>query len=546
MATDSSLLKRRTFWTKSLIAHPYDARLYLARAKCHEKLQFHDLAAADGYKALLLLDDVQDGSGEYHEQAIEALEIELPMPPSSLTPAFDDHDLPYKSIQTQPFTNILATSLAMAYGIISRNLLACGCVRSAQDFCVRGLALFPEDGNLASCKNKISNMNIEKITEADCGHAQATLPDEGFIRREVYPWNDHEPDRFSEATLACINEDLEKIAPKCHVKAVELPLLTQVKNLGPQAIVTQLGLFAREDIASGELVLSESSILTASNRLYDPLCDACASELPSLPFGGKHQSCSTCDDTLFCSSDCFNVAMSSYHPAVCDKNIDPIGREVDPKETSDALYLLLLARALALAETQCVHPLELKETRFLWGDFTSDIPSEVDSYQATLPFSFKYNILYPLHLLQNMNIDVFTTLVTYDAWIINTLYAKLRAVASGRVNKLTGRPEVCAVHPLWHLANHSCAPNVKWEWGAKIQFWARTEDEIVKYSADNKLDTGGIHAGQEILSHYCDIGLNVHDRREWAKGALGGLCLCDRCEWEVGNCNVTGAEQHAL
>jgi hypothetical protein len=44
---------------------------------------------------------------------------------------------------------------------------------------------------------------------------------------------------------------------------------------------------------------------------------------------------------------------------------------------------------------------------------------------------------------------------------------------------------------------------------------------------------GGIKNGEEILSHYCDIELKVHDRREWAKGSLGGWCMCDRCRREA-------------
>ena len=58
---------------------------------------------------------------------------------------------------------------------------------------------------------------------------------------------------------------------------------------------------------------------------------------------------------------------------------------------------------------------------------------------------------------------------------------------------------------------------------------------------DKRIDgrPGGINKGEEILSHYCDIELKVHDRREWAKGSLGGWCMCDRCRREA-------AEEKAL
>ena len=51
---------------------------------------------------------------------------------------------------------------------------------------------------------------------------------------------------------------------------------------------------------------------------------------------------------------------------------------------------------------------------------------------------------------------------------------------------------------------------------------------------------GGIKAGEEILNHYCDVDLKVQERREWARGSLGGWCMCERCRREAaveGNMN---------
>jgi hypothetical protein len=44
---------------------------------------------------------------------------------------------------------------------------------------------------------------------------------------------------------------------------------------------------------------------------------------------------------------------------------------------------------------------------------------------------------------------------------------------------------------------------------------------------------GGIKSGEEILNHYCDIDLPVAQRREWARGSLGGWCMCKRCRDEA-------------
>ena len=43
----------------------------------------------------------------------------------------------------------------------------------------------------------------------------------------------------------------------------------------------------------------------------------------------------------------------------------------------------------------------------------------------------------------------------------------------------------------------------------------------------------GIAKGEEVLNHYCDVGLPVKERREWMMGTLGGLCMCSRCVREA-------------
>ena len=470
-------LQKRQALTEALIESPYDARLYLLRATCYEELEYPDLAVGDGYKALLLSDEIVDDSGEYHEQARRALTSD---------PPFEDED------KTREDAMRIARD---SYILLVKNLQKCGCSRSAYDFCLRAARAGVEDTAIQDVKRAI----VEHQSSIDPN----AIPERGLVRRELYPWNVYEPDRHEESKLAILNDQLATAAPKCVVKAVELPRLS-----GPGTNL-QLGLYANADIEPGETLLREYSLLTVNNRLNDPLCDACSKEESEI-------SCPDCD-TVFCSTTCRDLA-EAYHPALCGKDVDSIGRETDAKEAADALYLLLVGRAMAFSETQEMHPLELKEIRFLWGDFGE-----------TLPFSFAYNVLLPLHILEKMELDVFATIGRCDFWILNTLYAKFRGVASGRVDR-TGKPEVCAVHPFWCLANHSCAPNVKWEWGGDIRLWAREGEDVVKWGGES--GRSGIKKGEEILNHYCDVDLDVKARREWASGALGGDCMCERCVWE--------------
>jgi len=54
---------------------------------------------------------------------------------------------------------------------------------------------------------------------------------------------------------------------------------------------------------------------------------------------------------------------------------------------------------------------------------------------------------------------------------------------------------------------------------------------------------GGIKKGGEVLNHYCDVRMAVRERREWAAGALGGECVCERCVWEAGEEERGGHEE---
>ena len=489
--------------TEDITNDPYDVLHYLTRASTYRKLGYPDLAAGDAYKALLLVDEISDESGEYHDLA---------------QASFDESEWELAKLQTA------------VYGILIQSLIDCKCFRSALTFAKQ----WKRTDQQPDAVEAISNILIQYREAAGIlGDEELDankLPVNTMVRREIYPWNKLEPDRNSDEYLSSLNVQLEGVAPKCEVRIVRLPVLT-----GGSGTTTQLGLFAKENIQPGENVLEESSILTANNNLHDTLCDACSAELPQLEEASQHFSCPDCDDIVFCSQECLDAAQELYHPAVCGKDIDSIARDSDSKEASDALYFLLLARAIAMAETQGIHPLELRETSSLWGDFVMVEPG-APAAKPSLPFSFIYNVLYPIHLLTQMDLDIYATTAKYDFWIFNTLYAKFRGVASGRANARTGKPEVCAVHPLWCLGNHSCAPNVSWEWSGDIKLIARRSDQLCRWGPrkdDGEKWKGGIKAGEEILNHYCDIELDVKQRREWASGPLGGDCICERCIWEA-------------
>lgn len=521
--------------------------LYLSRAIVYTRLGYPELAIGDAYRALLLLDDISD-EGEYHDSAVLALRpwsgtsnlkaaladstggmmLELAVPDVGAAESDDETELDAE------LEDIIATAFLSAYRRLATNLLECGCLRSAATLCQRGLRLAPNDKDLLATRAETNAAAHERAgSSSDELIAIADLPDMGKARREIYPWNEHEPDRFAPDALSELNARLKKAAPKCEVRVAVLPILhegsdeSSPSSSSAPETCQQLGVFATEDIAPGEITLQEYSLITASNRLKHAVCDACSADLPD-PDGGvtdgpEPVQCPECD-VVFCSEECLGLAQERYHPAVCGKDdFDTIGKDPSPWEADSCLYLLLLARVLAIATHEEIHPLDVAEVKFLWGDFTTDPAVKA------LPFSFKYNITEPLHLLEAMDVDIFADAATHDFWVVNTLYSKFRGVASARKSIVPlgdGRPDVAAVHPLWCLANHDCDPNVSWEWGGNIAMTARTERKVAGVAP-------GLRKDEEVLNHYCDLDLDVKERREWARGPLGGDCMCRRCRLEA-------------
>ncbi|ORX98317.1 hypothetical protein BCR34DRAFT_606987 [Clohesyomyces aquaticus] len=522
---------------------PYSIILRLELAKAYKALGYPDLAAGDAYKALLLVDEVAD-EGEFYEEALSAARLDM------ISERADGVDT--ANIEARDAVDWAKSVCSEeAYRILIECLIEIGCLRSAHNYNTHALATFPANTQFKS-HHKALESKVQSHFEAKGESFDLTdienYPDKGMVRRELYSWNDHEPNRFSPETIKILNDEMTKAAPKLEVKVTNLPVLASwAKSSGdpemettPTHQVKQLGIFAKEDILPGELCLQEKSVLTAISRLHEFYCDACSAKFEE---GAAVLQCDDCNEVFFCGEECLKLAQSSYHPVLCGVSFE---KKSPASEAPDVLYALLLIRAMALAEVQGVHPLDLKEVRYIWGDYhglnlTSSwrtdsqgrLEDAFGSVPRTLPFSFNLTILNPLNILLKMDVNIFEQSHRYDTWVVNTLYAKFRGTASAQQG-LDGRPEIGAVHPLWCLANHSCDPNVIWEWQGNIKFWAR--EKLIEWKGRQpKLPDHepGLLAGQELLSHYCDVRLPVQERREWAAGALGGECVCPRCVWEA-------------
>jgi hypothetical protein len=560
------LSERNKVTTKLLASGSLNFKHYLHRADIHHCLGYADLAAGDAYRALTLLET-------YFDPDFSDFHPELENEENEVVPWPDDEQAAFDAMR----------DMAECLRCLVLALSDLGSLRDACNYLLKLEELDKERSFLAEAEHqKLHDLIFEnqypKIVNAENNGdvskeeiERARLRNLGFAKREIYWWNNHEPDRSSPQTLHALNVLLKSVAPSLQVRSVELPVLShsgktenflseavtspataQSSHLDRSSTSVQLGLFAKVDVQASLPILNEASALTAVRPLDASLCHNCGASLAEpvpTSFTADGPVCCPCcaDAAVFCSATCLNIAQTKYHNTTCgNEDVDPVGRDENSDHPSEDLHFLLVARVFAMSHAQNTHPLDLPETKYLWGEFAEGSYPE-DRTPRALPFTFQHNIVLPFRLLSILSEDhpqmsPFSPrgLDWYDTWVVQTLYAKFRGVASARQSSWDGKPEVAAVHPLWCLANHSCSPNVEWGWGRERIFQVREKPVLWTDREDISVNGWrGIKAGEEILSHYCDVNLSVKDRREYMLGPLGGECICERCVWEAEQCELS-------
>lgn len=321
------LLVARELYTEVLSHTPYNILAYVDRSKTHLELGYPDLAAGDAYRALLLGDAIRetlqagngngktnDGNDEWDigEQAF-------------ITTYSHVRLLSERALGEKQIKKLLKIAVdgmeASALFTLARALKEARCFMDALTYCKMGLTRYPDASALPQeinfqVETDMIHQLMEKKKEEDPRFKlnPNILFRHGGCRREVYPWNDHEPDRYNAKTVESLNATMAECSGKVEIRVVDLPVLQKrqdpLNKLELSDKVSgsekQLGVYATEDIYVGETFFREMSPLTVlSDPEYSRLCEFCAADL-----GDVFETCEDCwegdeeSGIMWCSIRC--------------------------------------------------------------------------------------------------------------------------------------------------------------------------------------------------------------------------------------------------
>lgn len=506
--------------TRALKEIPYEPGLWLLRAQLLLGLGYPELAAGDAYKARLLV--------EASYKATSALGAHVRLQYGMCLwlgwhhrwdPALgglDSQFVDQSNIHEEVFTGLQGYE-QQAWSILIIALQHADCLLENQELAREAERKFgaspPHDTGPWSQDYQDSLRHLIAAKHKAC-EAYPELSHDPFLVRKAmlngtivirqYPWMASFLER-SEATIEAIKADITDVsASRC---------VAQKSNIR----AAKFGVFATQAIAKGENFLTDRSYTTGTS--VSGRCSTFQCRFLAEPI-----LCETCQEQ-FCSVECLQIARSKFHDSACCKvshfqELEEAGL-VKHSARNPLADILLLQRFLALVaqslQNGVRHPLEVPEIARLIANYTGSTPT---------PWNFMQDIVFPVRVLQNLNVDVFAD-YRFDTWVIQTIIFRIiNNSAMGYLDGHKGReaPMVKGVYLRHALFNHSCDPNVSYDDHASLAA------QVMRAKRD-------IEAGEELYIAY-DLGLDaegmdVWRRREALRNWMGEDCNCARCLKEI-------------
>ncbi|KAF3047128.1 hypothetical protein E8E12_011374 [Didymella heteroderae] len=486
----SRLIEAVSSCTTRLQADPCNAGLWTERANRYMQLNYPELAVGDAYRAKLLYERA-DAAAEDRKRSSKSLEEPI-------------------VAEEQVRIN--------AYTVLGQALYDCHCHWECFEFwlSLTHAKHFPQLSRLALTKaNALKQLLAQKkqaaATYGGTAAQQRDMLRDGSVVTVHYPWIAEHHLRRSLELVERVNEELKD--------NVQPPAL-RLGNSTLSPLPDVLGMFAARDIKKGECILIDRTATGAVSRPPStPHCEACYDAPLTSP------TTASCCSALFCSPACRDLALGTYHRALCGRDFSwLLAPAASLRENASPMRPLLLLRFLALcvAAGPSAHPLEHPLIARL---------TPLANCGHLDVFTLHESVTTPLRILSQLGVDVFAD-ARFSTAVLHTLWTRLANNKAGSYDPSLGF--VDAITPFLPLFNHSCEPNVEYqkeEGTTTIRFFALRD----------------IAKDEEVFDSYQDVEDLPREervRRMWPW--FEQECLCGKCRKEApAEAGEKGLNSHA-
>ncbi|KAF1927788.1 uncharacterized protein M421DRAFT_101699 [Didymella exigua CBS 183.55] len=470
------LIEAASSCSTRLQADPYNAGIWTERADYYLQLNYPELAVGDAYRAKLLF-----------ERADAAPDRRGP------SNGLGEPLVPDEQVRIN------------AYAVLGQALYDCHCHWECFEFWLELTQAkhLPQLSRLALTKANALKQLLAQKKQAAAPYSgtpqqQRDRLRDGSVVTVHYPWMERRHRSRSPEVIENVNHELQR--------NVQPPAL-RVGSSTLAPVADMLGVFATRAVTKGECILIDRTATSAVSQSPPlPHCETCYDAPLTAPINMD------CCSALFCSSLCRDLAMDTYHRALCGQDFSWLSSPAASlQENASPMRPLLLFRFLALcvAAGPCMHPLDHGLIARL---------SPLANCGHLDVFTLAESVAAPLQILGQLGVDVFAD-ARFDTMVLHAIWCRLANNKAGSCDPQLGF--VDEITPFLPLFNHSCEPSVEYrkEGGSTtVRFFALRD----------------IGEGEEVFDSYQDVeDAPRRERIERMWPWFEQPCLCGRCRREA-------------
>ena len=495
---------------------PYDPRAWLGRAGTFLCLGYGDLAIADAYRALILVEMFLRFSEQQKGNRDAGLKDPIASKVfSAVTAGVHMEDGEGLHIHLNEKFLIIKRFEHAAFVLMATGLLRVRAFYDGVKILEEAQKRFPTSPvikttlvTMLTRLRQLEEESLDKLRSAE--HVQREVT-RGRVRKVAYPWI--VPGEYTRS-----NNAIKRAKASFRSASANAEISQAAQD---DDSTDAYGVFACKDILKGARLLLDRSVCSATNVYNGQSCAGCCGPIDD----GRITM--DCCDAMFCCPGCHKDAMNNYHRILCGKGFTWLEgpSQKATAEYSHALVPSLMLKVLATAVQQNIKPLRVT--------CVNTLDAGLGKKNVLSSFTVFENVVAPTKILQCLGVDIFTD-TRFDPWALQMLFLRLE---NNKQGSQIGGQTWCGLNPLFTMFNHDCDPAATWH--------PLNNDKGGGGGALEVRAVRDIGKGEQIFVSYVGVSSSEEARRNTVQLYLGRICECARCVREREDAAAAGRSSAA-